>query len=117
MEGVGDEVFYFMLASVIGGVLLLYKAMLYCFTNIGYPAGEGLHFSFLLRVYAQALVLIARVRIVYLLSVLDVLRETVFSFIVTLCGLVIYLLIPMCRIFFRQITSTWEWLLAQIFQE
>ena len=36
MEGVGDEVFYFGLASVIGGVLL-YRAVLYCFKSIGDP--------------------------------------------------------------------------------
>jgi len=30
MEGVGDEVFYFGLASIVGGVLL-YRAVLYCF--------------------------------------------------------------------------------------
>jgi len=36
MEGVGDEVFYFGLASVVGSVLL-YKAVLHCFANIGDP--------------------------------------------------------------------------------
>ena len=36
MEGVGDEVFYFGLASVVGGVLL-YRAVLYCFASIGDP--------------------------------------------------------------------------------
>lgn len=36
MEGVGDEVFYFGVASVVGGVLL-YRAVLYCFTSIGDP--------------------------------------------------------------------------------
>jgi len=36
MEGVGDEVFYFGLASVVG-CFLLYKTVLFCFQSIGQP--------------------------------------------------------------------------------
>ena len=36
MEGVGDEVFYFGLATIVGS-FLLYKSVIYCFNIVGDP--------------------------------------------------------------------------------